>query len=160
MKKIVLIVLVFTVCLSLAGVAMAVVPKPPASICLDTGAAVVFSLVVKPSSAIKMLDGTQKFWSIQGALLSPGVDFPVIGSGYIEGNVFHFTLNGTYNITGTANWIQAEGFWDVIAHTGTMYIYITASGNWTFPLSQVPCTDYDILFLGSGAEGSPLLPPK
>ena len=78
----------------------------------------------------------------------------------MEGNVFHFTLTGTYNLTGTAYFIQGEGFWDVIAHTGTMYAYISATGNWTFTLSQVPCTDYDILFLGSGAEGSPLLPLK
>lgn len=160
MKKILSTILAIVVSLSLAGVAMAAAPKPPASICLDTSSLVIFSLATKATGNIKMEDGAQKFYSIQGAYLAPSVYFPVVGSGYMEGNIFHFTLTGTYNVSGTPNWIQAEGFWNVTAHTGAMYAYITASGNHTYTLSQVPCTDYDILFLGSGAEGSPLLPRK
>jgi len=162
MRKILLMILVFVVSLSLSGVATAAALKPPANICLDTGAGLIYSLVVKPGSAIKMQDGTQKFYSIQGALLTPSAALfgAAVGSGYMEGSVFHFTLTGTWNLSGTAHWMQGEGYWDVVSHTGTMYAYFTTSGNWTFTLSQVPCTDYDILNQGLGAEGSPLLGPK
>jgi hypothetical protein len=161
MKKILSTVLVFVVSLSLAGVAMAAAPKPPAKICLNAGGGGIFALVVKPSSNIKMLDGTQKFYSIQGAIIAPGNNptMPLVGSGYMEGNVFHFTFNSTYDSLNTAYFVQAEGFWDVIALGGTTYMYISASGNFTSPLSQVSCTDYDILYSQENQE-SPYLPPK
>ncbi len=161
MKKIVSTMLVFVVSLSLVGMAMAAGPKPPASICLDTGASVIMILGVKPSAAIKMQDGAQKFYSIQGALISlpiPQIFCAAVGSGYMDGDIFHFTLTSTWNNSGTANWMQGEGYWNVTAQTGTMYAYFTVTGNWTFTLTPAPCTDYDLLFQGSGAEGSPFLP--
>jgi hypothetical protein len=165
MKKIILIVLVFIVSLSLAGVAMALPPKPPASICLDTtgggNTMGVLALVVKPSSTIKFSDGTQKFYSIQGALVdSPAVYSPLVGSGYMEGNIFHFVFNSTYNLSGTPYFIQGEGFLDVMAHTGTSNVYISFTGNHNYPLTQVPCTNYEILSEGSEPEGSDLLLQK
>jgi hypothetical protein len=159
MKRILSTVLVFVVSLSLAGVAMAAAPKPPTSICLYTGGGGgVYALVVKPSSNIKMFDGTQKFYSIQGAIIA-SVNMPVHGSGYMEGNVFHFTFNSTYNISGTPYFVQVEGFWDVIAKGGSAYAYISASGNWSYSLSQVDCDNYDIVYSQEN-EGSPYLPPN
>ncbi|MGZ3880231.1 MAG: hypothetical protein ACXVBF_02780 [Flavisolibacter sp.] len=165
MKKIVLTMLVFVVSLSLTGVAMAAAPKPPASFCLDTatggvGTMGVLALVVKPSSTIKFLDGTQKFYSIQGALIDPSIYGPLVGSGYMEGNIFHFTFSTTYFYSGYTDFWQMEGFWDVIAHTGTLYGYQSfggASFSYTFSLTQVPCTNYQILSEGSEPEGSDVL---
>ena len=149
------------VCSSLA---MAVAPKPPASFCLDTtGGGIttgILAFVVKPSSNIKFLDGTQKFWSIQGALIDPPIYSPLVGSGYMEGNIFHFTFSITYYYSGYTNFYQTEGFWDVIAHTGTLYAYQSfggASYSYTFSLTQVPCIDNEILSEGSEPEGSDVL---
>ena len=164
MKKIVLIMLVFVVSLSLAAVAMAVAPKPPASICvhvfgpgLEAG---VYALAVKPGPNIKLADGTQKFYSIQGALidLSP-VYSPVVGAGYMEGNIFHFTLNTTYHYSGTPNFIQWEGLWDVIAKTGSMYGYFSISGSrYSLTLEQVDCTGEVIVYSEENARSPYLLP--
>jgi hypothetical protein len=158
MKKIVLTMLVFVVSLSLAGVAMAAAPKPPANICLNAGAGGVYALVVKPSSTIKFLDGTQKFYSIQGAIIA-SVNMPVVGAGYMEANVFHFTFNATYDLSGTPYFVQVEGFWDVVALTGTAYQYISATGNHTDSLTKVDCTSYDIVYSQENG-GSPYLPSK
>ena len=141
-----------------SSLAMAAAPKPPANICLNNSSGSVFSIVVKPSSTIKMSDGTQKFYSIQGAVIA-SVNMPLVGAGYVEGTVFHFNFNGTYNISGTPYFFQMEGFWDLIAKTGTMYAYISATGNWVWTLSQVSCTDYDILY-SQEAGGSPFVPSK
>jgi hypothetical protein len=165
MKKILLTILVFVVSLSLAGVAMATAPKPPASICLQASSSF-YVFAVKPVGNLKMLDETEKFYSIRGAIIAtPTLNMPLVGSGYVEGNVFHFTFNSTYNLSGTPYYVQAEGFWDVIAQTGTMYAYISLSGNWTWALSAVPCTGQVIVYsqeLGAALsnEGSPFAPSK
>jgi len=167
MKKILSTILVFVVSLSLAGVAMAAAPKPPASLCLNAGAGGVYALALKPGKNIKMLDETEKFYSINGAIIVAGIALymPLVGSGYVEGNVFHFTFNSTYNLSGTPYYVQAEGFWDIIAMTGSAYVYISATGNHSYSLSQVSCTDQVIAYSQeSGAaslnERSPFLPPN
>jgi len=148
MKKIVSAMLVFVVSLSLGGLAMAAASKPPASFCLNAGSLGVYVLVVKPSSSIKMSDGVQKFYSLQGAIIAIGnhPTMPLIGSGYMAGNVFHFTFNSTYDNSGIPAWVQAEGFWDVITHTGTVHQYVSIGSNITSALSQVLCTGSDIVY--------------
>ncbi len=160
MKKIVSTMLVFVVSLSLVGVATAAALKPPASICLSAGGVGVYVLGVKPSSAIKMSDGTQKFYGIRGAIIAPGGDptMPIVGAGYMVANVFHFSFNGTYDTSGAAEWVQAEGFWDVVSLTGTVHQYISAGpSNITNALSQVSCTGYDIVY-SQGDGASPYRP--
>ncbi len=159
MKRILLTILVSVLSLSLAGVATAAPPKPPKSLCINTccSGGGVFALVVKPSASIKMLNGTQKFYSIQGANIAD-INMPVVGAGYMEGNTFHFTLNSTYNSSGTPYFIQEEGFWDVISKTGTMYAHFSAGANYTYSLSEASCTDQDILYRQED-EGSPLATP-
>jgi len=117
MKKIVSTMLVSVVSLTLAGLAMAAAPKPPASICLDLGVGAVYCLAMKSSSAVKMSDGTQKFYNIQGAIVS-GATWPIVGSGYIEGTVFHFSVNGAYNNSGTPQWVQQCTLMSVLAEIG------------------------------------------
>ncbi len=167
MKKILSTILVFVVSLSLVGAAMAAAPKPPKSICLNTlGTTAVYVLYMKPGGNIKMSDETEKFYSIYGAIIAlPTLNMPLVGSGYVEGNVFHFTFNSTYHFLVTPYYVQAEGFWDVIANTGTMYAYISATGNWAWTLQAVPCTDQVVAYSQeSGAallnEGSPFAPPN
>ncbi len=158
MKKIISMILVFIVSLSLVGVATAAALKPPASVCLNAAGGGIYALVVKPSSAVKMLDGTQKFYSIQGAIIV-GFNMPLVGSGYMAGNTFHFSFTSTYNNAGTPVYIQAEGFYDVVAKTGTEYIHYSNSGDFVNPLTPVPCTNYDILY-GQEIVGSQFLPPN
>ncbi len=162
MKRILSTVLVFVVSLSLAGVAMALPPRVPATICLNaaTGGGV-YALLIKPSGNIRMLDGPEKFYSIQGAIVVPGLFMPLSGSGYmVEGGpVFHFSFNSTYNISGTPYFVQAEGFWDVVAKAGAAYTYISATGNHTYSLSAVSCTGYDILYSQEN-QGSAYVPPN
>jgi len=149
MKKLLLITLVFVVSLSLAGVALAARggPRPPASICLNAvGYGVIFALLNKPAGNIVMSDGTEKFYSIQGAFMEFGCNFPVLGSGYVEGNVFHFTLDGTYAHYGPIYFLQAEGFWDVVAHTGNAYVHYSFGTDYNFTLQQVPCTGENIVY--------------
>ncbi len=144
MKRMLSTMLVFVFSLFLVGTAMAAAPKPPASLCLNAGGGGIWVLVVKPSSSIKMEDGAQKFYGIQGGIIG-SVSMPLVGSGYMEGGVFHFTFNSTYNSSGTPYFIQAGGFWDVTALTGSLYAYYSFSGNHSGPLSQLPCTDYETL---------------
>jgi len=163
MKKILLTILVFVLSLLLANVAMPAAPKPPASICLYDGNTY-YAFVVKSSGSIKMFDGTRKFYSIQGAIMAgSSPNMPLVGSGYVEGNVFHFVFSTAYNLSGTPYFGQGEVFWDLIAETGTAYVYISLSGNNTFSLTQVACTQLEIVYSGeSGAalpnEGSPYRP--
>ena len=163
MRNILSTILVFILSLSLVGVAMAAAAKPPASFCFTPGYGFIYALVVKPSSNIKMSDGTEKFYKIQGGFIGGGFNTPVAGSGYIEGNIFHFTVDSTYTDSGTARYIKGEGFWDPIAKTGTMYAYFSVSGNWIFPLTEETCSNYQILYSSGAAlpnDGSPLSPRK
>ena len=163
MKKILSTMLVFVVSLSLAGVAIAASPKPPASFCINAGPGGIWALVTKAGTNMKMEDGTEKFYSVQGAYISSAT-MPLVGSGYMEGNVFHFVYNSTYNISGTPYFIQMEAFWDVVTKTGTMYGYYSATGNHSTSLSQVDCTDQVIVYMqGSGGpfpDGSPFVLPN
>jgi hypothetical protein len=164
MKKILPTILVFVVSLSLAGVAMAIAPNPPRNICLYAGSGGVYAFLVKPMGNINFFDGMQKFYSIQGAIIA-AVNMPIVGSGYVEGNVFHFVFNSTYNISGTPYFVRAEGFWDLVALTGSAYVYDSATGNWINSLSEISCTATAISYsqkskAASLNEGSPYLPPN
>jgi hypothetical protein len=170
MNKILSIIVVFVVSLSLAGVAVALPPRAPTTICLQTvNTATVYVLVMKPGTNVRLSDGVMKFYDIQGAIItSPGpsgINMPLAGSGYVEGNVFHFTFDSTYHIDNTPYFVQAEGLWDVVAKEGTMYAYISISGNFAWSLQQVSCTDQVVLYSEESEAGllneeSPFLPPN
>ena len=142
MKKILLITLVFVVSLSLAGVSMAAAPKPPATICFNTmESQSEFSLLIKPMGNIKMSDGTEQFYSIQGVYYDPTNGAAAVsGSGYMDGSVFHFSLNATYTWQGTAGSFQADGYWNVETKTGPIYSVWNSTVHFTWSLVQVYCT--------------------
>ncbi len=142
MKRILLTILVFVVSLSLTGVAIAASPKPPATICFNTTESTSqFSLLIKPMGNIKMSGGPEKFYSIQG-LYFDATNGPAAlsGSGYMDGSVFHFSLNATYTFEGTAGFFQADGYWDVDAKTGPIYSLWNNTVHYSWTLVQVSCT--------------------
>ncbi len=145
MKKIIPALLVFVVSLSLAGVAIAASPKPPATICFSTvenqfGSQ--FFLLIKPMGNIKMPGGPMKFYSIQGMYIDSinatgGV--AVSGSGYMDGSFFRFSINVTYTWQGNAGFLQADGYWDVDTKTGPVYTYWHNTNRYNWTLAEVSC---------------------
>jgi hypothetical protein len=120
MKKIFLAVLVFALSLSLAGVAMAAAPKPPANICLGwsglTGV-----LYIKASGNTTSSVGKVKFYTIVGEITNSGsYSAPATGTGHMKGNVFHIGITGFNKYVDGRVWLYIlEGFWDVVNKTGT-----------------------------------------
>ena len=145
MKKIISTMLVFVFSLSLAGVAIAASPKPPANICFTTVESpnVELSLLIKPMGNIKMSGGPEKFYSIQGLYYDP-TEGPaaVIGSGYMDGSVFHFSLNGIYTWQGLAGYFQADGYWNVDTKAGPIYTFWDSTTHVTWSLVEVSCTEH------------------
>ncbi len=142
MKKILLTILVFVLSLSLAGIAIAASPKPPASICFNIAENQnEFSFLIKPMGNIKMSGGPAKFYSIQGVFFDPANDGPaaVSGSGFMDGDVFRFSLNTTYRFQNLAGFGQIDGYWDVVAKTGSMYTYWNSTVRFIWTLVQVSC---------------------
>ncbi len=144
MKKILLITLVFVFSLSLAGMAAARAKayKPPATICFNIMEGdSEFSLLIKPMGNIKMSDGPVKIYSVQGLYYDstngPGT---VIGSGYMDGSIFRFSVNGVYTWQGLAGFFQGDGYWNVDTKTGPMYPFFDAKTHGTWSLVEVPCT--------------------
>ena len=148
LKKLISIMLVFVVSLSLAGAAMPAHAKslsPPATLCLGTDVTFVFVLSIKPGANIRMLDGVQSFYSIQGALIDMGYGFPLVGAGYTtDGNKFYFTLNSAFSLDGEFYSFQAEGRWNIGSKRGMILYHTPDMGNEIFLMEQVPCTDYEM----------------
>jgi hypothetical protein len=144
MNKILSIIVVFVVSLSLAGVAAALPPRAPTTICFSTvenefGSE--FSLLIKPMGNIKMSGGPVKFYSIQGVYFDPTNGAAAVsGSGYMDGSVFHFSLNGTYTFEDKAGFIQADGYWDVATKSGPIYTYWNSTIRFNWSLVEVSCT--------------------
>ncbi len=148
MKKILLSFLIFVLFLSLAGETMALRAKgPPLNLCLhDVNHDLHIPLLNKPMGNISLLDGPKKFYSVIGAWIEPGGNnFPLTGSGYVEGNVFHFTLASTYSAPGTYSF-GAEVFWDLEAHTGDMYGLFSDGSEIHYTFEQGSCTEQDIVY--------------
>ncbi len=165
MKKMISIILAIAFSLSLVGVATAAAPKPPVNLCVDTGALAIFSLATKPLGVLKTGDGPRKLYGITGFFLTIFSTSPATGSGYMNENTFHFNVDSTYNPLGTLIWLKAEGFWNVVDHTGTLDVYFSSGTTDTYTLTEVACDELDIVGMqGSGAAlpnaGSPFVPRK
>ncbi len=145
MKKILSTMLVFIVSLSLAGVAIAGSPKPPANICFNTveNQNVEFSLLIKPMGTIKMSGGPEKIYSVQGLYYDPTSGTgTVVGSGYMDGSVFRFSLNAVYTWQGLAGYFQADGYWNVDTKAGPIYTFWDSTTHVTWSLVEVSCTEH------------------
>jgi len=147
MIKIFSIMLVSVVFLSLAGVAIAASPKPPASICfkaMQDQAAYYYALLIKPMGTIRIFDGPKKIYSVQGDYSNEvsGSTSAVSGSGHMDGSIFHFSLNGPYTWEETPAFFNADAYWDVDAKTGTIYSVYSNTVRYKWTLEQLPCSEF------------------
>jgi hypothetical protein len=99
MKRWLMVLMAVVLSLCLVGPALAVgVPK---TLCYSfSGGSELSMLLIKSTGNIKTGGGTIKYYSISGTHFnhrgsgSALVSFPVTGSGYLLGTVFHFTYTG------------------------------------------------------------------
>lgn len=121
-------------------------PKPPKYICFNWSPAFVQSLVViKPAgNTAPYAGGRIKFYSINGEFVTTdinNVSAPLVGTGHMDGDTFHFSVTGsTYSTEFTLTQVafHLEGFWNVTTKTGT------GSGLTVFhnPWTSAPGTDF------------------
>jgi hypothetical protein len=97
------------------------------------------AFMVKSAGSMKMVDGANNFYGINGFLFSePGVsppwNFPAYGTGHMmkdPGNVdwFHFTITGsTVNVAMAIFFtLNLECYWDTVGSTGFMWGNVTGT---------------------------------
>jgi hypothetical protein len=144
MNKILSIIVVFVVSLSLTGVAAALPPRAPTTICFSTvenefGSE--FSLLIKPMGNIKM-SGGPVVYSIQGVYFDPAIvpqQFQVRGIWMEVFFIFHLTLHIHSRVTpvlfrrmGIGTSLQKQGLFTLIGTVpfvliGRLYKFLALS---------------------------------
>jgi hypothetical protein len=101
MKKIVITLLVLTVCLAAAQASIAAEPKPPSVICLNAeGTGEFTTLSIRPTSkTIKRSDGQFKIYSVDAIAQTSVSAIPCTGTGYMAGSTFIFSAVGSSTTT-------------------------------------------------------------
>jgi hypothetical protein len=103
--------------LALAGAALAAGPKVPKTVCLQIAGpgGFILSMAIKTAGTVKKGSGPVKFYSINGEFNNVGVvSTPVVGTGHMNGNIFHFSASGTGFLSGSGNLVYCmEAEWDL-----------------------------------------------
>jgi hypothetical protein len=143
----VLTLLVFLLSFFLVGSAVAATPKPPAIACFkwDTmGFATMISTKVA-TKTIQTATSSVKFYSVIGETLPiGGSGFPVVGSGHMNGDVFHFSFSGSIGNAASFYTLTAEGKWNTSTASGTISYRIVGleiNKHGHHALISIPCTD-------------------
>ena len=121
MMKYVAMVVVAVFGLAGASPVLAGKPKPPKNLCFSgiTFTGDHHELIVKSAGAIKTQPGKIKFFSITGSSFNAS-QFPVIGAGHMQGNVFHASYQGSVNGIGPCAF---ELLFNVDTGTGTIHYH-------------------------------------
>ncbi len=142
--------------------------KPPKSLCF-LGLSATYNLATKKGGTIQGSEGKVAFYTIQGTIQSGSLLIPISGSGHMEGDVFHFSYDGTYHSGIEQAFTHEEGRWDVVNDAGerVLRIFVTfLSGSTSgdqFTVAEVPCSEQTIfstLSAGQPAESPYLSPAK
>jgi len=138
---------VLAVALSLGAVdpALAILPKPPKSICMQfTDGAAQFQMILgtrTASGAVQTQNMTYRAYSISGEIAATAGTFlgtPISGAGYMNGTFFRFSFTGATPLF-SAIPMSGTAFWDVSSNSGS--IFVNNGGlNFDGILSQIPCT--------------------
>jgi hypothetical protein len=110
------IILGMILVLALAGAALAAGPKVPKAVCLQIAgpSGFILSMIIKTSGTVKKASGPVKFYSINGEFNNVGVvSTPVVGTGHLNGNIFHFSASGTGFYSGSSVVYCMEAEWDL-----------------------------------------------
>jgi hypothetical protein len=119
--------MVLVLALSLGAAALVASTGPPTAMCLSYGGGgAKLILAVKKTGTVKLLDGSMKFYLVQGELVGgPTNSGPLVGTGHVKMVSglpwFHFSLSGTfYNASNELMTWMAEGKLNLTAGTGTL----------------------------------------
>lgn len=151
MKKVFLAILLVFVAFFFTGAAMASDPvaKVPKSMCLNVPATdVVFSIATKAGGSMK-ISGNQKikFYDIQGNYFDGVTSTPIDGSGYMNGNIFHFSFRGLLYTAPDALSISGDAYFNISAQTGSINILLRTDagvGERIWTVEAVPCSSVTI----------------
>ena len=75
-------------------------------------------MAIKMSGTVKKASGPVKFYGINGEFNNVGFfTTPVVGSGHMNGNIFHFSASGNGFFPGFGNLVYCmEAEWDLTKH--------------------------------------------
>lgn len=136
MKKVLLTILAAFVAFSFTGSVMAKGPKAPKNLCISTSPDyLTFILGTKKGAKIVAGDTKIDMCIVQGIIA--GVPAPLIGSGYMDGDIFYFNVS-----TALTSNLKATGIWDVVNETGILVVNITEEDPTSFTSTQyqiIPC---------------------
>jgi hypothetical protein len=149
MKKIFLTILAVVVTLSLVGGAAAGGPKAPQSLCLNVpNRTMLFNIVTKPGGSMKISGNqTVKFYDIQGNTSDGPISAPITGTGYMNGDIFHFNCTAVLYANPETISISGDAYFNVTNGTGDMYLLRFSTGGilpLNVQLQAVPCSSVTI----------------
>lgn len=113
--RLILSALALSLCFTTCALA-ASTKVPPASVCLTDEDGISLPLTIKLAGKIKTAGGPVIFYNINGEYLAPtmSIRIPLVGSGHVLGNEFHFSITGTTRwVDDTFYTVLAEGFWNL-----------------------------------------------
>jgi hypothetical protein len=139
MKRTLILLMILGLSLGLAAPAPAAAPKVPTSLCFHWGDLDdTTSLVIKKGSSVTMTSGKVSYYNLSGKHLIPRdtpITVPLIGTGYVQGNVFHFSFTGAAAFDAGSGLqthsLSVDGSWDLVAYTGSINYH------WSLPTDGI-----------------------
>jgi len=139
MKRTLIFLMILGLSLCLTAPAPAAAPRVPTSLCFEWGVLEdTTSLVIKKGSSVTMASGNVSYYNLSGKHLIPRatpITVPIIGTGYVQGNVFHFSFTGAAAFDAGSGLqthsLSVDGSWDLVAHTGSINYH------WSLPTDGI-----------------------
>jgi len=148
MKRILVFCAVLALAFFMETVAFCAEPKPPKAICFSWGDLEdATTLVVKTTGRVTLSTGKTTYYQIGGQHVIPRatpIRVPVSGTGHMEGNLFSFSFTGAASFDGGYGFqtysLSAEGFWDLVALTGSINYHWSLPTDGTQTIQKMDCT--------------------
>ena len=148
MKKI-LVAITIVAMLSITSSAMATkikAAKAPKSACLSLGGNVGLSMAIKKAGALPFGTGKFTLYAIQGTLEESSSLFPCVGTGYMNGQTFVFTVTtvtdyAQFSMTGYWNVVFDTGYVEVVRSEEDFGVYEFSESLWSYDCGTIGVVD-------------------